>query len=115
MRAGSYGGAECVVVGLTQLYGAVQVEVVGLRHEAKHVEGEARHRTVVAPTPQARARVPVQNGDGVVAHTPGRTETREGTSLLVVMMTLIEKRLMCCQMTLSCAVTPASLTNHTTD
>ena len=71
---GPYGRAEGVVVGFTQLDGAVQVEVVRLRHEAEHVEGEARQGTALARAPQARAGVPVQNGDGVVGHAPWSIE-----------------------------------------
>ena len=75
---GPYGRAEGVVVGFTQLDGAVQVEVVRLRHEAEHVEGEARQGTALA---RARAGVPVQNGDGVVGHAPWRVEMGEGSML----------------------------------
>lgn len=70
----AHGHAGLLLVRLAQLHGAVQVQVVGLGHEAEHVEAEAEGGAlaVAARAPLGR----VQEGERQVAGTPG--ERAEG-------------------------------------
>lgn len=66
---GAHRPAGLVVVWLTQLYSAVQVEVVRLCREAKHVEAVVNGGTVSVAARASGAHV--KEGNGSVVHAPG--------------------------------------------